>query len=76
MTKTLLNMVKHDLSNVQLMLLPLVAKTSSFVALYVEVSHVYVSVQSGLRPCVYAVPYIGASRLLQIICLGIIYIVE
>ena len=58
------------------MLLPLVAKTSSFVALYVEVCHVCVSIQSGSSLCVYAVPYIGASRLLQIICLDIIYVVE
>jgi hypothetical protein len=33
-------MVKYDLNNVQLLLLPLVVKTSRFVALYVWVSRV------------------------------------
>jgi len=39
-------------------------------------SVVFVSAQNGSGPCVYALPYIGASMLLQIICLGIFYVVE
>ena len=62
--------IKYDLYKVKLLLLQLVVETSSHVALYAQVSSLYLNPKWIRNLCLCRVWYISASRILLSILLG------